>query len=90
MPRYLIHRKLGKVTDEKLAAAAVNAKRVREADFPDITWEHTHVIRSAGGLATYCVYESPDEERIRAHARASELPVDEIWELVGDVDPAEL
>jgi hypothetical protein len=63
---------------------------VREASFPDIIWEHSHVVQTKDGLRTFCVYAAPNVDRIRAHAAASGLPADEVFDLLTDVDPAKL
>lgn len=90
MPRYVIQRKLGQVSEAQLQEAAVNSKRVREERFPEIDWDHSHVVRTDAGLMTFCIYEAPNPERIREHARATGLPADAIFEIVTDVDPAKL
>ena len=46
MPRYLVFRALGDVTDEQLDAAAETSRRVRAEQFPEIEWEHSHVVRT--------------------------------------------
>ncbi len=90
MPRYIIQRNLGKVTLPEVEAAGRKSKQVREANFPDITWEHSHVVQTRNGMRTYCVYSAPSVERIKAHAVAAGLPADEVFDLVTDVDPANL
>jgi len=90
MPRYIIQRNLGNVTMSQVEAAGRNAKQVREANFPDIVWEHTHVVQTTDGMRTYCVYSAPNVERVKAHAAAAGLPADEVFDLVTDVDPAKL
>ncbi len=90
MPRYLIQRNLGQATLPQVEAAGLKSKQVREASFPDITWEHSHVVRTKTGLVTYCVYSSPNVERIKEHAAAAGLPADEVFDLVADVDPEKL
>lgn len=89
MPRYIIQRNLGKATLPEVEAAGRKSKQVREASFPDIIWEHSHVVQTKDGLRTYCVY-SGSVERIKAHAAAAGLPADEVFDLVTDVDPADL
>jgi hypothetical protein len=88
MQRYIIQRNLGEVTDEQVETAAKNAKRVREEQFPDVVWEHSHIVRTGDGLVAYCVYGGPNEARLREHAAASGLPADDIWEISADLDPA--
>src|SRR5258708_21357426 len=90
MPRYIVQRNLGKVTEQQLEAAARKSKQVREARFPDITWEHSHVVQTKNGMRTYCVYSGPSVERIKAHAAAAGLPADEVFGLVTDLDPTNL
>lgn len=90
MSRYVIQRNLGKATLQELEGAAKKSKQVREASFPDITWEHSHVVQTKDGLRTFCVYAAPSVERVKAHAAAAGLPADEVFELVMDVDPAKL
>lgn len=90
MSRFVIRRELGNVSEDELQAAALHSKRVREEQFPDIGWDHSHVVRTDSGLATYCIFEAAGPERIREHAKAAGLPVDVIYELVADVDPANL
>jgi ribosomal protein L32E len=90
MPRYVIQRKLGEVSDAQLQEAAVHSKRVREERFPDIGWDHSHVVRTPSGLMTFCIYDARSPERIQEHARAAGLPADVIYEVAAEVDPAAL
>ena len=90
MPRYIIQRNLGKVTLQQVEAAGLKSKQVREANFPDITWEHSHVVQTKDGMRTYCVYSGPSVERVKSHAAAAGLPAHEVFDLVMDVDPAKL
>jgi hypothetical protein len=88
MPRYVIRRGLGSVSDDDLLAVAENSSVVRAEQFPDITWIHTHVVKdSTGGLTTYCVYDSPDPQRLRDHAAASGMPADEVLEVAHELSP---
>jgi hypothetical protein len=90
MPRYLIQRNLGEVTLQQVEAVGRKAKQVREASFPDITWEHSHIVQTKSGMVAYCVYASPSVERVKEHAAAVGMPADEVFDLVTDVDPAKL
>ena len=85
MPRYLIHRTGGAISDAELDAAAETSARVRDEQFPDITWEHSHVVRTPEGLTTYCVYGAPDEQAVRDHASAAGLPVDAVYVIERDI-----
>lgn len=88
MSRYVIERNLGKVNETELQQAAARSKRTVDERFPDVRWEHSHVIRTDDGLKTLCVYEAADPKRILEHAKAAGLPADRIYEIVTDVDPA--
>jgi hypothetical protein len=90
MPRFVIKRTLGDISDEELQGAAVHSKEVREDQFPELTWDHSHVVKADGGLVSYCVYDGPSADVARAHARAAGLPADEVFEVHTDIDPAEL
>jgi hypothetical protein len=89
MPRYLIVRKFT-VTESEMPVVGRRSKTVINEQFPQVVWEHSHVVVEDDGLVTtYCVYEAPDEEALRAHAVA--LGQHEYWirEIVGDVTPAD-
>jgi hypothetical protein len=88
MPRYIIQRNLGKVTLQDVEAVGRKSKQVREASFPDIVWEHSHVVQTKDGMRTYCVYSGPSVARVKEHAAAAGMPADEVFDLVTDVDPA--
>ena len=87
VPRYVIERFLGDVSDAELDAAAKESERLRLEGFPLIDWEHSHVVRVPGGLRSYCIYRAPDEQTIRDHAARAGLPVDHILEIHTDIVP---
>jgi hypothetical protein len=87
VPRYLIRRVLGDVSDAELEAAADVSRRVRVDQFPDIEWEHSHVVRTTEGLTSYCVYTAPTAERVRDHAASAGLPADEVHEIAHELVP---
>jgi hypothetical protein len=65
-----MERTVGDVTRDELDKIAARSQKIREDRFPEITWEHTHVVRSADGLKAFCVYESPSADSVKAHAEA--------------------
>ncbi|MCW3032722.1 MAG: hypothetical protein QOK19_983 [Solirubrobacteraceae bacterium] len=87
MPRYLLERTLGDVTRADLDDIAAHSTEIRLADFPQIEWEHTHVVRTDAGLKAFCVYESPDQDSVLAHAAALGLPVERCLEVETDLAP---
>jgi hypothetical protein len=89
MPRYLIHRKFS-ITEGDMPRIGRRSKELTVYEFPEIVWEHSHVVVDDDGMAnTYCVYEAPDEETVRQHAHALGEHSYAIQEIVGDVSPAD-
>jgi hypothetical protein len=87
MPRYLMERTVGDVTREELDLIAERSQQIREERFPEITWEHSHVVRTPEGLKAVCLYESPNAESVKAHAAALGLPVERFYEVETDLSP---
>jgi len=65
------------------------SKKVIVEHFPEITWEHSHVVvDDAGSVKTYCVYEAPTEEIVRRHGDLLGLhDIEGVYEIAGDVSP---
>lgn len=86
MPRYMIQRtfpdglQIPMTEEGTLACLGVVGKN---ADF-GVTWIHSYV--SEDKQTTYCVYDGPDPEAIRAAAQRAGLPVDRITK-VSVLDP---
>jgi hypothetical protein len=88
VPRFLMERRLPPGWDDaQLHEAAALSQRVREDQFPDISWEHSHVVCADDGWKAYCIYEAADADRVRAHAEAAGLPADAVYELHTDLLP---
>ena len=92
MPRYMIERSFGDISDEEMLAAAVRSDRVKQDAFPDVTWEHSHVcVEDDGSITTFCVYDAPSEDRVREHAAAfGGHVISRMYEIADDVTPAEV
>jgi hypothetical protein len=90
MPRYLIVRSF-EVNEDAMPNVGRRSREVAEQEFPEITWEHSHVIvGDTGTVRTYCVYEAPDEETLRKHGgRLGQHTIEDVWEIAGDVTPAD-
>jgi peroxiredoxin len=82
MPRYIIERnfaeQLGLTKD---AVESVN--RVNEEE--GVAWIFSFL--SADKRKTYCLYEAPNPEGIRAAARRLNIPADAIIEIGGEIGP---
>jgi hypothetical protein len=84
-----MERKVGDVSREELDRIAAYSTEIRLERWPQITWEHTHVVRAEDGLRAFCLYESPDAESVKAHAAALGLPVERFYEVETDLEPAD-
>jgi hypothetical protein len=75
-----------------LRAASVWSYHIATERFPEITWEHSHVVvDDNGAIKTFCIYEAPNEEMIREHADAfGAHMISNVYEIVDDVTPEEI
>jgi Protein of unknown function (DUF4242) len=92
MQRYVIERDFGLVDEEEMQEVAARSKATGVEHFPDIRWEHSHVCSDDGGsIKSFCVYSAPNEDRLREHAdRVGGHVVTRIYEIVGDITPADI
>jgi hypothetical protein len=69
--------------------ASRKSKRLIIEQFPEITWEHSHVVvDDAGTVKTFCVYEAPSEAVVRRHGDQLGLhDIEGVYEIAGDVTP---
>ena len=90
MPRYLIERTYTVDVDE-LPEVATRSKAIGHHRFPEIVWEHSHVVIDANGTPkSYCVYAAPSEDVVRQHAQfLGDHVIEDIYEIAGDVSPAD-
>jgi hypothetical protein len=90
MPRYLVERTYT-VDMDTLPTVATRSKAIGHHRFPEIIWEHSHVVVGSDGVPkSFCVYDAPSEEVVREHSRQlGDHFVETIWEIAGDVSPAD-
>lgn len=90
MPRYMIVRSF-EVGEEQMPPLGRRSRELVENEFPEITWEHSHVVvDNDGHVHTYCVYEAPNEEIVREHSQGlGKHTIDALHEIAGDVTPAD-
>jgi len=88
MPRFLIERTYT-VDLDTLPTVATRSKAISYHRFPEIVWEHSHVVvGDDGSPKSYCVYSAPTEEMVREHSRLlGDHFIQEIYEIAGDVVP---
>ena len=82
MPRFLIERNFA----EALEVTKEGADQVKEInDQEGIKWLFSFL--SPDKRKTYCLYEAPNPEAIRAAARRNNIPCDAIIEIAGEIGP---
>ncbi|HET7901416.1 MAG TPA: DUF4242 domain-containing protein [Candidatus Nanopelagicales bacterium] len=86
MPRYLVERTfpdgLNIPTDDAGAGVCLGVVGANAGE--GVTWVHSYV--STDKTRTFCIYDGPDPDAIRAAAVSNGLPVDSI-EQVSVLDP---
>ena len=90
MPRYMIIRRF-EVEEDQMGDVGRRSREIIENDFPEIVWEHSHVVvDDSGTVMTYCVYEAPNLEAVQAHGTAlGKHKLEAVHEIAGDVTPAD-
>ena len=88
MPRYVIERSYS-VEEAEVPVVATRSKRIARDDYPQIVWEHSHVVLDQDGVPkSFCVYDAPSEDVIRRHAeQLGDHSIVAIYEIAGDVTP---
>ena len=91
MPRFLVERNFGTMTDEEMQEVNATLAVAGREDFPDIVWEGTHVCHSDDTLMSFCVYTAPSAERLYEHAdRVGREVTHQVYDIVGDIDPNDI
>lgn len=73
MPKYILVRTVGEISDEEIEAAALKSLDAVDR-LPGVRWIRSYYSAEEGKL--YCEYESPSVDLVYEHARLAELPVD--------------
>jgi hypothetical protein len=82
MPRYIIERSFA----EQLAPTKDGVEGIKRInDEEGVAWIFSFL--SADKKKTYCLYEVPNPEAIRAAARRNNIPCDAIIEIGGEIGP---
>jgi hypothetical protein len=86
MPKYVIEREIpgaGKLSSEQLKAISQTSCAVLENMGPQIQWVHSYVTKDK----IYCVYNAPNEEMIREHAKQGGFPANSVSQVSSIIDP---
>jgi hypothetical protein len=86
MDTYVILRRSGWRSPEELGEAAKRSAAVGDEMPDDVRWIRSYVLEEGGSeVGTVCIYQASSPEAIREHAKAAELPVDEIIKVADTV-----
>ena len=87
MPKYVIERAIQGVGASKaseLQAISQKSCSVLMEMGPEVQWIHSYVTPDK----IYCVYQAPNEEMVREHARRGGFPADSVSPVLAIIDPA--
>jgi hypothetical protein len=87
MPKYIIEREVagaGNLTKDQLKSISQTSCNVVDKLGPQIQWEHSYV----AGDKIYCIYNAPNEELIKEHAKQGGFPANTITEVANIISPA--
>jgi hypothetical protein len=90
VPRYLVIRVFD-VEESEMPEVGRRSRVTIEEKYPEIVWEHSHVVvHEVGKVRTYCVYAAPSEQIVRDHAvDLGRHTLEDVLEIAGDVTPAD-
>lgn len=86
MPKYVIEREIpgaGKLSPEQLKAISQTSCGVLSKMGPEIQWVQSYVTTDK----IYCIYNAPNEEMIREHAKQGGFPANSVSQVSTIIDP---
>ena len=86
MPKYVIEREIpgaGNLTQEQLKGISQTSCGVLSTMGPQIHWVHSYVTADK----VYCVYNAPNEEMVREHAKQGGFPANSVSQVTNIIDP---
>ena len=86
MPKYVIEREVpgaGSLSAEQMQAISQTSCGVLQKLGPQIQWVHSYVT----GDKIYCIYNAPNEEIVREHAKQGGFPANKVSEVKAIIDP---
>jgi hypothetical protein len=86
MPKYVIEREIpgaGKLNAEQLKGISQTSCGVLNNMGPQIQWVHSYVTTDK----IYCVYNAPNEEMVREHAKQGGFPANSVSRVSTIIDP---
>lgn len=86
MPKFVIEREIpdaGKLTPEQLKSISQTSCGVLDSMGPKIQWVHSYVTDDK----IYCIYNAPNEEMVREHAKQGGFPANKVSRVATLIDP---
>jgi len=86
MPKYVIEREIpgaGKLSSDELQAISQASCGVLRKLGPEIQWVHSYVTDNK----IYCIYNAPNEEMVREHAKQGGFPANSVAKVSSIIDP---
>lgn len=86
MPKFVIEREIpgaGKLTADQLKGISQTSCGVLSNMGPQIQWVHSYVT----GDKIYCIYNAPNEEMVREHAKQGGFPANSVNKVMAIIDP---
>lgn len=86
MPKYVIEREIpgaGNLTTEQLKAISQTSCGVLSKMGSQIQWVHSYVTTDK----IYCIYNAPNEEMVREHAKQGGFPANVVSKVSTIIDP---
>jgi hypothetical protein len=84
MPKYILFRTVGELSEEDLEAASLRSLEVLDR-MPEVRWIRSYYSVEEGKI--YCEYEAPSVELLFEHARRAGIPLDSA-EVVQELEPS--
>ncbi|WP_119068123.1 DUF4242 domain-containing protein [Rubrobacter indicoceani] len=84
MPKYILVRTVGEVSEKEIEAAAVRSLATLD-EMTGVRWIRSYYSAEEGKL--YCEYEAPSVDLVYEHARKAQLPLDHC-SVVRELEPA--
>jgi hypothetical protein len=83
MPKYIVFRTVGDISEEEIEAASLRSIETLVGT-PGVRWVRSYYSTAEGKI--YCEYEAPSVEAIIEHARKAGIPFDHA-EVVRELEP---
>jgi len=86
MPKYVIEREIpgaGKLTADQLKGISQTSCGVLSKMGPQIQWVHSYVTSDK----IYCIYNAPNEDMVREHAKQGGFPANSVSKVATIIDP---